>query len=47
MLQTTATLVARATAGPAQELTLHAPELARGLGPGQAILVRCGWGQAL
>ncbi len=46
MLQTTATLVARTTAGPAQELTLHAPELARGLGPGQAALVRCGWGQA-
>lgn len=46
MLQTTATLIARATAGPAQELTLHAPALARGLGPGQAVLVRCGWGQA-
>ncbi len=46
MIQTTATLIARTTAGPAQELTLLAPELARGLGPGQAALVRCGWGQA-
>ncbi len=46
MIQTTATLIARASAGPAQELTLLVPELARGLGPGQAALVRCGWGQA-
>lgn len=45
MLQTAATLIARTSAGPAQELTLHASELARGLGPGQAVLVRCGWGQ--
>lgn len=44
MLQTTATLVSRTTVGPAQELTLHAPELARLLVPGQAVLVRCGWG---
>ena len=44
MLQTTATLIARATLGPAQEITLAAPELARVLGPGQAVLVKCGWG---
>lgn len=44
MIQTTAALIARTTAGPAQELTLHAPELARVLGPGQATLIRCGWG---
>lgn len=46
MLQTTATLIARTTAGPAQELTLHAPALARALGPGQAVLIKTGWGQA-
>jgi dihydroorotate dehydrogenase electron transfer subunit len=44
MLQTTATLITRTTAGPAQELTLRAPELARALVPGQAVLVKCGWG---
>jgi len=44
MLQTTATLIARTTSGPAQELTLHAPELARALAPGQAVLVKTGWG---
>lgn len=44
MLQTTATLIARTTIGPSQELTLHAPELVRALGPGQAVLVKCGWG---
>jgi dihydroorotate dehydrogenase electron transfer subunit len=44
MLQTSATLTARTTTGPAQELTLHAPELARALAPGQAVLVKCGWG---
>ncbi len=44
MLQTTATLIARATLGPAQEIVLHAPELARALAPGQAVLVKCGWG---
>lgn len=46
MLQTTATLIARMASGPAQELTLHAPALARALGPGQAVLVKTGWGQA-
>jgi len=44
MLQTTATLITRMTTGPAQELTLRAPELARALVPGQAVLVKCGWG---
>ena len=44
MLQATATLIARTTLGPAQELTLHAPELVRALGPGQAVLIKCGWG---
>ncbi len=44
MLQTTATLIARTTLGPSQELTLHAPELVRALAPGQAVLVKCGWG---
>ena len=33
----------RRTTGPAQELTLAAPER-RGLGPGQAVLVKTGWG---
>jgi dihydroorotate dehydrogenase electron transfer subunit len=44
MLQTTAELIDRRTAGPAQELTLRAPDLARALTPGQAVLVKCGWG---
>lgn len=44
MLQTTATLITRTIIGPRQELTLHAPELARALGPGQAVLIKCGWG---
>ncbi len=44
MIQTTATLTARTTFGPTQELTLAAPELARQLGPGQAVLLKCGWG---
>jgi dihydroorotate dehydrogenase electron transfer subunit len=44
MLQTTAELIDRRTAGPVQELTLRAPELARALAPGQAVLVKCGWG---
>ena len=44
MLQTTADLIDRRTAGPAQELMLRAPELARTLVPGQAVLVKCGWG---
>ena len=45
MIQITATLIDRRTTGPAQEITLAAPELARGLAPGQAVLVKCGWGQ--
>ena len=44
MLQTTTELIDRRTTGPAQELTLRAPELARALAPGQAVLVKCGWG---
>ena len=44
MLQTAVELIDRRTAGPAQELTLRAPELARVLAPGQAVLVKCGWG---
>ena len=44
MIQSACTLLSRVTAGPAQELTLHSPELARTLAPGQAVLVRCGWG---
>ena len=44
MLQTAAELIDRRTTGPAQELTLRAPELARALVPGQAVLVKCGWG---
>ncbi len=47
MLQTTAILMDRRTTGAAHELTLAAPELARGLGPGQAVLVKAGWGPAL
>ena len=44
MLQITATLIERQTSGPAQELRLRAPVLARMLAPGQAILVKAGWG---
>jgi hypothetical protein len=44
MLQTTAELIDRRTTGPAQELTLRALELARVLAPGQAVLLKCGWG---
>ncbi len=44
MLQITAQLIERRTAGPAQELRLAAPELVRALGPGQAVLVKAGWG---
>jgi dihydroorotate dehydrogenase electron transfer subunit len=44
VLQITAELVERRTAGPAQELRLRAPELARRLSAGQAVLVRAGWG---
>jgi dihydroorotate dehydrogenase electron transfer subunit len=44
MLQVVAELVERRTYGPAQELRLRAPELARRLSAGQAVLVRAGWG---
>jgi dihydroorotate dehydrogenase electron transfer subunit len=44
MLQTAAELIDRRTTGPAQELTLRSPELARALTPGQAVLVKTGWG---
>lgn len=44
MLQTIATLIERQTSGPAQELRLRAPVLARMLTPGQAILTKTGWG---
>ena len=44
MLQITAELIDRYTIGPAQELTLRASGLARALVPGQAVLVKCGWG---
>jgi dihydroorotate dehydrogenase electron transfer subunit len=44
MLQIIAELIDRRTSGPAQELTLRAPELARALAPGQAVLAKCGWG---
>jgi dihydroorotate dehydrogenase electron transfer subunit len=44
MLQISAELVERQTVGVAQELRLHAPDLARQLTAGQAVLVRAGWG---
>jgi len=44
MLQTTATLVDRRAIGAIQEITLAAPELTRILVPGQAVLVKTGWG---
>lgn len=44
MIQTTAKLIERHTVGPAQELRLAAPILARMTAPGQAMLIRCGWG---
>ena len=44
MIQTAATLVERYTVGPTQELQLRAPALTRMLAPGQAVLVKCGWG---
>lgn len=44
MIQTRATVVAREISGASQELRLHAPELARLLVPGQAVLVRGSWG---
>lgn len=45
MLQVTAQLLERHTYGPTQELRLRAPELARLLSAGQAVLVRAGWRQ--
>jgi dihydroorotate dehydrogenase electron transfer subunit len=45
VLQITAELLERRTYGPAQELRLRAPALARRLSAGQAVLVRAGWGQ--
>lgn len=44
MLQTTATLIERHTVGASQELRLQTPALARSLTPGQAVLVKTGWG---
>ncbi len=44
MIQTTVELINRHAVGPAQELTLRAPELARALSPGQAVLMKTGWG---
>jgi NAD(P)H-flavin reductase len=44
MLQTTATLIERRVVGAHQELHLQASALARSLTPGQAVLVKAGWG---
>jgi dihydroorotate dehydrogenase electron transfer subunit len=44
MLQLTAALIERRVSGPSQELRLRAPILARALEPGQAVLVKAGWG---
>jgi dihydroorotate dehydrogenase electron transfer subunit len=44
MLQTAAELINRRAVGPSQEITLRSPELARALSPGQAVLVKTGWG---
>lgn len=44
MLQIPAELIERRTLGASQELRLHAPVLARSLTPGQAVLVKTGWG---
>ena len=44
MLQITAELIDRQSQGPGQELQLRAPELAQQLSPGQAVLLRGGWG---
>ena len=44
MVQTTAQLSGREVFGASQELRLHAPDLARHLEPGQAILILTGWG---
>jgi dihydroorotate dehydrogenase electron transfer subunit len=43
VIQVTATLLERHTHGPVPELRLRAPELARRLSAGQAVLVRAGW----
>lgn len=44
MIQQIARLVERRDNGADQELVLQAPELAQQLQPGQAVLVRAGWG---
>jgi dihydroorotate dehydrogenase electron transfer subunit len=44
MIQTLAILISREASGAAQELRLRAPDLVRQLAPGQAVLVRGGWG---
>lgn len=46
MLQTSATIIGRQSFGPAQEVTLAAPELAQQLRAGQAVLIKTGWGDA-
>jgi dihydroorotate dehydrogenase electron transfer subunit len=43
VIQIAAVLLERHTSGPVQELRLQAPELARRLSAGQAVLVRSGW----
>ena len=45
MLQLAAELIERHTQGASEELRLHAPDLARRLNAGQAVLLRAGWGQ--
>lgn len=44
MIQQSARLLERTATGAYQELILHAPDLAQQLQPGQAVLVRAGWG---
>lgn len=44
MIQQSARLLERVATGAYQELVLHAPELAQQVQPGQAVLVRAGWG---
>lgn len=44
MIQYSARLLDRVASGAYQELVLHAPDLAQQLQPGQAVLVRAGWG---
>jgi NAD(P)H-flavin reductase len=43
MHQTTAELIERRVEGASQELRLRAPTLARGLMPGQPVLIKTGW----